>query len=59
MSAKIFFGYFLTVFAGKMKVPDSDYYLAGPNNEPIVAEWNGLRLGVSAIYVLGKSAERK
>ena len=48
---KIYAGFHMPVYSGKLKFDeDKNSYLTGGNNDPIVADWTGLRLGLTGTY---------
>jgi hypothetical protein len=54
-ATKVFAGFHLPAYSGKLKYEENkNSYLTGGGNDPIVADWTGLRLGLSGIYIISR-----
>jgi len=52
---KLSAGYHIAVYAGKVKLKgNKNAILLGSSTDPIAASWDGLRLGLSGIYIIGR-----
>lgn len=56
---RVFAGFHLAAYSGKLKYEENkEAYLTNGGNDPIVANWNGLRLGITGTYRFGDKEQR-